>query len=98
GETLAEICEHALEHGCAIDRPAHHALLGGARKFEQSVDEPPHARDTTHDEAEKLATVCIELVVIAPLEQVGKINYRAQRFLQIVRRYVRDFFEFRIDA
>ena len=98
GQALPEIGEHAGKNRLAVYRLAHHALVPRPRKFEQVIDQPPHANHAAHDEAQELASVRVELVLIAPLEQIGEVDDRAQRLLQVMGRDIREFFEFRIDA
>ena len=77
--------EHAPNHALRCHPSQRLALRAHAREIEQVADQTLHALGAIDRVVDVLVGFCVELALVALLEQPGVAGHHAQRFLQIVR-------------
>src|SRR2546427_62363 len=94
----AQIRPHGAQHSVDVYRL--HRLSPGAdaRELQEVVDESLHPNRAVHREVDERASLVVELFTVATLEQLRVARDHAERFLQIVRRYVRELLQLLVAA
>ena len=93
-----EVLQHALEDLGAISRPERLGARPDPRVGQQIVDQRLHPGGAFHRERNELASIGVELILVAALQQLGVAGDHAQRLLQVMRGHGGELFQFLVGA